>query len=134
MCTQLAAALAGRYETTRRGDGQLVVRFTAPGKRASEEDVVVDIPTGEVLASLLKGALEAVEADAATGAPKNEAAFAPRRLALASPATFWAVVRHGEVGPTVPFAMGFHAVAPGHNWDALVNVGRQRNAPERYTA
>ncbi|GHP08033.1 hypothetical protein PPROV_000677500 [Pycnococcus provasolii] len=130
---RLASALAGRYETTRRMDGKLVVHFTAPGRRAAEEDVVLDIPTKEVLAALIAGALEAVAAEEDPG-KKNDAAFAPRRLALASPATFWAVARHGGVGPTCTFADAMHSIKPGHDWDTLVNVGRKRNAPERYTA
>lgn len=51
-------------------------------------------------------------------------------MAIVSPRMFWAVVRHGQVGPGRPFMQALAALAPQVDWEAIEARDRQR--PERY--
>ena len=51
-------------------------------------------------------------------------------MALVSPRMFWAIVRHGGVGPDKSFHDTTCALAPDIDWAAIEQRDRQR--PERY--
>ena len=82
---------------------------------------VQDIPP-----TLLKAVLLAI----ARGDSDGVANLQPVAMALVSPRVFWAVVRHGEVGPGTPFQAALECLEPSIDWASLGR--RQRKVPEKY--
>jgi hypothetical protein len=108
-------------------DGRVMVTFSAPGPRGaapiSRQDCVPDLPR-----MVLPFVLRLVLGDASD--PAARANLAPQRMAVASPRMFWAVVRHGGVGPNTSFAEALATLVPGVDWVATLR--RERLKPERY--
>jgi hypothetical protein len=133
------AARAGEVVYQPLADGRVVVRYpglpgevsaekkrgrTSRGRKGGERtDVVQDLP-----AALLPLVLRVVAADASGDARRN---LAPAAMAVASPRVFWAVARHGGVGPGRGFAEALEALAPGAaDWKSV--AARERRKPSRY--
>jgi hypothetical protein len=122
-----AAAAAGAVRFDPMDDGRLTVTFSAPSARGasavSRQDCVPDLPR-----LILPFVLRLVLGDASDAACR--ANLQPQNMAVASPRMFWAVVRHGGVGPGRPFAEALASLVPGVDWEAVTRRDRQR--PERY--
>lgn len=123
-----AAARAGNVTYQTLPDGRLVVKYSAPDvnrgqvRHTERSDCVQDIP-----APILPFILAAVAADA----ENSRANLSPPAMAVASPRVFWAVVRHGRVGPDVTFTDALRGIAPNvADWDAV--SARERRVNPRY--
>jgi hypothetical protein len=128
---RVAAALAGAVRFEVLPDGRLAVTYSAPGARgasaAAKQECVADLP-----ASLLPIVLRLVIGDGSDRVAMDN--MAPERFAVVSPRMFWAVVRHGGVGPAAAggrsFAQALSMFVPGVDFEALGR--RERLKPERY--
>jgi hypothetical protein len=123
---KVSAALSGACSFSNLPDGRLVVKYSAPdvaaGKVSATErsDCVQDIPP-----AMLPFILAVVAADKST-AREN---LAPAAMAVASPRVFWAVVRHGSVGPDGrDFASALRFLAPTIDVD-WASVALRHRAP-----
>lgn len=123
-----AAARAGNVQYSTLPDGRLVVKYSAPDvgrgqvRQTERSDCVQDVP-----APILPFILAAVAADA----ENSRANLSPPAMAVASPRVFWAVVRHGRVGPDVTFTDALRSIAPNvADWDAV--SARERRVNPRY--
>ena len=123
---KVSAALSGACSFSNLPDGRLVVKYSAPdvaaGKVSATErsDCVQDIPP-----AMLPFILAVVAADKST-AREN---LAPAAMAVASPRVFWAVVRHGSVGPDGrDFASALRFLAPSIDID-WSSVALRHRAP-----
>lgn len=120
---RVAAALAGKVEFRPLGDGRLVAKFALGRRNKFDEDIVQDVDP--VLLGLVLKAL-ATDPDEETRAYLTN----PAAMAVASPRIFWALVRHGNLGPYRGFREALEAVIPEGTWE---EVGRrERKKPERY--
>lgn len=118
-----AAARAGNVSYSTLTDGRLVVKYLASdaGRATLTErsDCVQDLPR-----AIVPFVLAAVAADEQR-AREN---LSPPAMAVASPRVFWAIVRHGNVGPNVTFTQALRSLAPNvADWDALAVRERRRN-------
>ena len=116
---------AGNVAFSSLPDGRLVVKYRSDvgqGKASMTErsDCVQDLP-----AAILPFVLAVVASDAKT-AREN---LTPAAMACASPRVFWAVVRHGNVGPSGrTFTEALRSLASGvADWDALTARARASN-------
>ena len=75
---------------------------------------------------LLKAVLLAI----VKGDDESTANLRPVAMALVSPRVFWALVRHGGVGPGTPFQAALENLVPSVDWGSLGR--RQRKTPEKY--
>lgn len=118
----VAAALSGKVEckALTDGTGRIAVKYKS-GPRSFSNLCVQDIPP-----TLLKAVLLAI----ARGDSDGVANLQPVAMALVSPRVFWAVVRHGEVGPGTPFQAALECLEPSIDWASLGR--RQRKVPEKY--
>ena len=124
------AARSGAVEYSTLADGRLVVKYEAvdisTGRRQKKTDCVQDIP-----AAMLPIVLALVAADADTNAAAR-ANLSPPSMAVASPRVFWAVVRHGGVGPHLSFPDALKKIAPKLKFDWHAIDARERRANPRY--
>jgi hypothetical protein len=124
------AARSGAVEYSTLADGRLVVKYEAvdisTGRRQKKTDCVQDIP-----AAMLPIVLALVAADADTNAAAR-ANLSPPSMAVASPRVFWAVVRHGGVGPHLSFPDALEKIAPKLKFDWHAIDARERRANPRY--
>lgn len=120
----VAAALAGavEFKELEDGTGRVAVKYKS-GPRSFSNLCVQDIPP-----PLLSAVLLAI----AKGDAESTANLRPVAMALVSPRVFWAVVRHGGVGPGTAFQAALENLAPSVDWGALGQ--RQRKTPAKYSA
>jgi len=121
---KVSAALLGRvkFRELSDGSGRLEVEYQVGSRGASRKELVTGIP-----AVLLPAILKVVASDEDPVARKN---LKPDAMALVSPRMFWAIVRHGGVGPGKPFHDALTTLAPDINWEEIEKRDRQK--PERY--
>jgi len=122
---KFAAAIAGkvRFEPLGDGSGRLRCIYAKPSGRKELEECVSDIPP-----FLLKAILKAIQASGDETQLEN---LQPVAMALVSPRTFWAVVRHGGVGPGRSFTLALQQLVPDVDWAELIDQ-RKRRKPEKY--
>jgi len=149
---RVAAAQTGNVSFEPDGNGKLRVSYLRPEatKRKWESEQVDDLPaslTGAVLRTALTAdEEEGVEVRSAFCAACGETLSSreifflppvgqdylrmPELVAGATPRIFWAIVRHGGVGPEVGFKEALGALAPNLPTE---QVGRRkRKRPTRY--
>jgi len=120
----VAAALGGavEFKALEDGTGRVAIKYKS-GPRSFSSLCVQDIPP-----PLLSAVLLAI----ARGDAESTANLRPVAMALVSPRVFWAVVRHGGVGPGTAFQAALEHLAPAVDWGALGQ--RQRRTPAKYSA
>jgi len=121
---KVSAALLGRvkFRELSDGSGRLEIEYQVGSRGAARKELVTGIP-----AMLLPAILRVVACDEDPVARKN---LKPDAMALVSPRMFWAIVRHGGVGPGKNFHDALTTLAPDINWEEIEKRDRQR--PERY--
>ena len=107
-----AAALGGNVTFAPIDDGSQRISVKFKRGRGEGCECVRDIPRVVLKAVLETGLLDPD--------PANQLNLKPWNMALVSSRTFWAVVRHGGVGPDRSFGEALQIVAPGHpEWDTI---------------
>eukprot|EP00873_Tetraselmis_striata_P028505 jgi/Tetstr1/448769/TSEL_036004.t1 len=121
---KVAAALAGRVEfrDLADGTGRMEAAYKVGNRGVVKRELVNGIPP-----VLLPAILNLVASDTDPVSRKN---LRVEAMAIVSPRMFWAVVRHGAVGPGRPFMDALASLAPQIDWEAIEARDRQR--PERY--
>jgi hypothetical protein len=122
---KVAACMGGktRFEALADQSGRIRCIYMKPGGRKEREECVSDIP-----AFLLKAILKQIARDKDELQVQN---LKPVAMALVSPRVFWAVVRHGQVGPQTSFSQALQNLVPEIDWVQLIEQ-RKRVKPEKY--
>jgi hypothetical protein len=120
-CDRLAfiSCLQVSFKELSDGTGRVEVAWKA-GKQTHHE--CIPLLPRFLVAALLAALFQDSEAAEARS-------LAPLNMAQLSPRSFWAVVRHGGVGPGVPFTDAMAKIAPGLDWIRLNLDSRQRQKP-----
>jgi hypothetical protein len=121
---KVSAALAGKvvFRELCDGTGRVEASYNVGTRGVVKRELVNGIPP-----VLLPAILNLVASDPDPVSRKN---LKVETMAIVSPRMFWAIVRHGGVGPGRSFGEAMAALVPQIDWEDIEARDRQR--PERY--